>query len=403
MGERIQVRALDKDTAIVQGSDMVTVNYFDITELEVIFMLGKAVENTNMAASVDKSHSTMWARFHSESPNKVVKLLRKIPLTKWEVLLRQHGEDILLHPKRNSSTSRSCPSLLCRPESAAAFTVHSVVQSRIEGIPNVAIQAEDVSGEEKNQFAAAQDCLTLQSARCTDDDSKIPEEVNQKDAFFSWALERAEKSNIKDQAFEEFEVEEKEGLILENDYLSPTVSVHKLVNQRTKEGAEDMEETMAGRSIVHSEYFDTKKEAEHKEIVPGVDTKHDDIQKDQAYQKMEVAAKPEHLEQIGSMETFEYSFTKSKRKSYCAEEEMKLVMKDKAEIDYKNKQTKFALEHYQGLDVDLKYSEELFDEIDDDEDSAELETQTILCLPFLCWKRRNKHKEDKQGTSCFGR
>ncbi|XP_038638444.1 uncharacterized protein LOC119955872 isoform X3 [Scyliorhinus canicula] len=321
-------------------------------------------ENTNMATSADKSHSTMWARFHNESPNKIVKLLRKsksmdtlleasnwtlkdipeydtvgtllptslptVPLTKWETLLHQHGEEIFLHPKRNSTTSRSCPSLLCRTESAAAaFTVHCVVQSRSAGNPSIAIRAEDVSGAEKN---------------------------------------RAENSNIKHQVFEEFAMEEKEGLILENDYLSPTVTVHKLV------------------------------------LMPGVDTKHDDIQ-DQAYQQMEVAAKPEHLEQVGSMETFDYSFTKSKTKSCCTEEEMKLVVKDKAEIDNKNKQSKFSLEHYQGLDVDLKYSEELFDEIDDDEESTELETQTILCLPFLCWKRRNKHKEEeeeKKGTSCFG-
>ncbi|XP_038638443.1 uncharacterized protein LOC119955872 isoform X2 [Scyliorhinus canicula] len=339
-------------------------------------------ENTNMATSADKSHSTMWARFHNESPNKIVKLLRKsksmdtlleasnwtlkdipeydtvgtllptslptVPLTKWETLLHQHGEEIFLHPKRNSTTSRSCPSLLCRTESAAAaFTVHCVVQSRSAGNPSIAIRAEDVSGAEKNRFAAEQDSLS----RWTDD-SKATEEVNQKDAFFSWAFERAENSNIKHQVFEEFAMEEKEGLILENDYLSPTVTVHKLV------------------------------------LMPGVDTKHDDIQ-DQAYQQMEVAAKPEHLEQVGSMETFDYSFTKSKTKSCCTEEEMKLVVKDKAE----------------GLDVDLKYSEELFDEIDDDEESTELETQTILCLPFLCWKRRNKHKEEeeeKKGTSCFG-
>uniref|UniRef100_UPI00398E451F uncharacterized protein n=1 Tax=Pristiophorus japonicus TaxID=55135 RepID=UPI00398E451F len=374
-----------------------------------------------MATSVDKSHSTMWARFHSESPNRVVKLLRKsksmdtllettnwtlkdipdydtvgtllptslpmVPLTKWEVLLHQHGEDIFLHPKRNSTTSKSCPSLLCRPESATAFIVHRVVQSCSEGLPSIGIQTEDVSGEEKNQFAAELDGLTLQSIRCTDDDSKMPEEVNQKDAFFSSALERAEKSNIKDRAFEEFEGEEKEGLILENDYLSPAVTVHKLVNQRTKAGAEVIEETMAGKNIVLSEYFDTKKESEHKEIVPGVDTKHDDIQMGQAYQKLEEDAKPDHLEQ-----------------SYCAEEEMKFLVKDKAEMDYKNKQSKFSLEHYQGLDVDLKYSEELFDEIDDDDDSAELETQTILCLPFLCRKRKNKHEEEKKkGTSCFGR
>ncbi|XP_038638442.1 uncharacterized protein LOC119955872 isoform X1 [Scyliorhinus canicula] len=355
-------------------------------------------ENTNMATSADKSHSTMWARFHNESPNKIVKLLRKsksmdtlleasnwtlkdipeydtvgtllptslptVPLTKWETLLHQHGEEIFLHPKRNSTTSRSCPSLLCRTESAAAaFTVHCVVQSRSAGNPSIAIRAEDVSGAEKNRFAAEQDSLS----RWTDD-SKATEEVNQKDAFFSWAFERAENSNIKHQVFEEFAMEEKEGLILENDYLSPTVTVHKLV------------------------------------LMPGVDTKHDDIQ-DQAYQQMEVAAKPEHLEQVGSMETFDYSFTKSKTKSCCTEEEMKLVVKDKAEIDNKNKQSKFSLEHYQGLDVDLKYSEELFDEIDDDEESTELETQTILCLPFLCWKRRNKHKEEeeeKKGTSCFG-
>ncbi|XP_067825515.1 uncharacterized protein [Heptranchias perlo] len=285
-----------------------------------------------MATSADKSHSTMWARFHSESPNRVVKLLRKsksmdtllettnwtlkdipdydtvgtllptslptVPLSKWEALLNQHGEDIFLHPKRNSTTSKSCPSLLCRPESATGFIVHSVFQSRNEGIPSITIQTEDVSGAEMNQFAAELDGLTLQSARCTDDGSKMPAEVNQKDAFLSWALERAEKSNIKDRAFEEFEVEEKEGLILENDYLSPTVNVHKLVNQRTKAGAEVMEETMAGKNVVLPEYFDTKSESEHKEAVPGVDTKHDAIQVNQAYQLMEIAAKPEHLEQV---------------------------------------------------------------------------------------------------------
>ncbi|XP_051893223.1 uncharacterized protein LOC127582189 [Pristis pectinata] len=208
---------------------------------------------------------------------------------------------------------------------------------------------------------------------------------DQTDEFFSWALERAEKSNIKDRGFEELVVEGKEGLILENDYLSPTVTVGKLVNQGTNAGSEVMEETLAGRNVFHSEYFDTNKEV------------------DQTYKKMEVAAKPEHLGQIGSMESFEYSFTKSKRKSYCAEEEMKLVVKDKAEIDYKNQQTKFTLEHYQGLDMDLAYSEELFDEIDDDDDSANLETRTMLCLPFLCWRRRNKHEKEQKTPNFFER
>ncbi|XP_048469782.1 uncharacterized protein LOC125486404 isoform X1 [Rhincodon typus] len=370
------------------------------------FGLGRVPEeNTNMATSADKSHSTMWARFHSESPNKVVKLLRKsksmdtlletsnwtlkdipeydtvgtllptslptVPLTKWEALLHQHGEDIFSHPKRNSTTSRSCPSLLCRPESAADFTVHCVVQSRSAGIPSISIQADNVSSDETNRFADEEESCSLQTTRCTDDNSKTQVDVNQKDEFFSWALERAENSNTKDQTFDEFAMEEKEGLILENDYLSPTVTIHQQVNQRSKGGAEDLEETL-----------------------------------DQTYQQMDIIVKPEHLEQIGSMETLEYSFAGSKGKSFCTEEEMKLVVKDKSQTD-KNTQSKFALEHYQGLDVDLKYSEELFDEIDDDEDeeSAEMETQTILCLPFLCWKRRNKHEEEeeKKGTSCFGR
>ncbi|XP_072422021.1 uncharacterized protein [Chiloscyllium punctatum] len=360
-----------------------------------------------MATSADKSHSTMWARFHSESSNKVVKLLRKsksmdtlletsnwtlkdipeydtvgtllptslptVPLTKWEALLHQHGEDIFSYPKRNSTTSRSCPSLLCRPESAADFTVHCVVQSRSAGIPSISIQADNVSSEETNRFGDEEEGHSLQTTRYTEDNSKTQVDVNQKDEFFCWALERAESSNIKDQIFEEFAMEEKEGLILENDYLSPPMTVNQPVNQRPKGGAEDLKETM----------------------------------KDQTCQQMDITVKPEHLEQIGSMETFEYSFAKSKGKSYCTEEEMKLVVKDKSQIDNKNTQSTFTLEHYQGLDVDLKYSEELFDEIDDDEDeeSTEMETQTILCLPFLCWKRRNKHEEEeeKKGTSCFGR
>ncbi|XP_078282345.1 uncharacterized protein LOC144608445 [Rhinoraja longicauda] len=92
---------------------------------------------------------------------------------------------------------------------------------------------------------------------------------------------------------------------------------------------------------------------EYKEMVPGVNTTCDIAEMDQAFQQMELAAEPEHLAQIGSMETFEYSFTKSKRK-----------------IDCKNQQTKFSLEHYQGLDEGIKYSEELFDEINDDDDDS---------------------------------
>lgn len=119
-----------------------------------------------MATSADKSHSTMWARFHSESASRVVKLLRKsksmdtllqstnwilkdipdydvvetllpsslpmAPLTKWEVLLHQHGEDHFLESRRKLTTSSSCPSLVYRLE-ASVCEVHSVVQSRSEG------------------------------------------------------------------------------------------------------------------------------------------------------------------------------------------------------------------------------------------------------------------------------
>lgn len=123
-------------------------------------------ESVSMATSADKSHSTMWARFHSESASRVVKLLRKsksmdtllqstnwilkdipdydivetllpsslpmAPLTKWEVLLHQHGEDHFLESRRKLTTSSSCPSLVYRLE-ASVCEVHSVVQSRSEG------------------------------------------------------------------------------------------------------------------------------------------------------------------------------------------------------------------------------------------------------------------------------
>ncbi|XP_055516337.1 uncharacterized protein LOC129712142 isoform X1 [Leucoraja erinacea] len=385
-----------------------------------------------MATSADKSHSTMWARFHSESASRVVKLLRKsksmdtllqstnwilkdipdydivetllpsslpmAPLTKWEVLLHQHGEDHFLESRRKLTTSSSCPSLVYRLE-ASVCEVHSVVQSRSEEIPSVTNQPEAVSCEETNQLADL-NAFTMESVQRTDDDSKMPD---QNDEFFSWALERAERANIKDRGFEEFVVEEKEGLILENDYLSPTVPVGKLVTQRTNAGPAAMEETPTGINDFHSEYFATMKEPECKEMVPGVNTKCDNVEMDQAFQKMEPAAEPEHLAQIESMESFEYSFTKSKRKSYYAEEEMKLVVKDKAEIECKSQQTKFSREHYQGLDEDIKYSEELFDELNDDDDSTNLETRTMLCLPFLCWRRRNKHEKEQKGPNFFER
>ncbi|XP_062929239.1 uncharacterized protein LOC134359668 [Mobula hypostoma] len=321
-----------------------------------------------MATSVDKSYSMTWAKFHSESTIKVMKLLRKsksldtllettswilkdipeyntvttlhpislptVPLTKWELLLHEHGEDNYLHPRGSFTSSKSCPSLVCRPESSAAFVLHSATDSYCEEIPSIANQPEDVSSEETNQ---------------------------------------AEKTNIKDQ---EFVVEEKEGLILENDYLTPAVTISKLVNQRTNTGPEVMEESLAGRNVLHSEYFDRNTEV------------------DQVSEKTDVAEKPEHLEQIGSMESLEYSFTRSKRKPYCAEDKIQLV-NDKAETDCKSQQTRFTLGHYQALDVDFKYSEELFDEIDDD-DSASLETRTLLCLPFLCLRRRNKHEKEQK-------
>ncbi|XP_069789501.1 uncharacterized protein [Narcine bancroftii] len=279
----------------------------------------------SMATSVDKSHSTTWTRFQSESTNRVVKLLRKsksmdtllettswrqkdipdydtvttllptslpiIPLTKLEILLQQHGQDNFLHYKQNFTTSKSCPLL-----------VHSVNQLHCEEIPSITNQPEDVFDEETNQ---------------------------------------AHKSNIKDQSSEEFFGQEKEGLILENNYLSPTVTVDKLETQSTNAGPKMMEEALAGRNVIHSECFDMK-------------------------------------EEIGSVESFEYSFTLSKRK-----------------IDYKKQQTKFTLEHFEGLDVDLNYSEELFD---DNNDSTSLEAKTMMCLPFMCWRRRNKHKK-KQNLS----
>ncbi|XP_069789430.1 uncharacterized protein [Narcine bancroftii] len=288
----------------------------------------------SMATSVDKSHSTTWTRFQSESTNRVVKLLRKsksmdtllettswrqkdipdydtvttllptslpiIPLTKLEILLQQHGQDNFLHYKQNFTTSKSCPLL-----------VHSVNQLHCEEIPSITNQPEDVFDEETNQLAIKLDALTLESVQCTDD-NKIPD---QNDEFFSWAFEssvsRAHKSNIKDQSSEEFFGQEKEGLILENNYLSPTVTVDKLETQSTNAGPKMMEEALAGRNVIHSECFDMK-------------------------------------EEIGSVESFEYSFTLSKRK-----------------IDYKKQQTKFTLEHFEGLDVDLNYSEELFDDNND--------------------------------------
>ncbi|XP_069789492.1 uncharacterized protein [Narcine bancroftii] len=283
----------------------------------------------SMATSVDKSHSTTWTRFQSESTNRVVKLLRKsksmdtllettswrqkdipdydtvttllptslpiIPLTKLEILLQQHGQDNFLHYKQNFTTSKSCPLL-----------VHSVNQLHCEEIPSITNQPEDVFDEETNH-----------------------------------SVSRAHKSNIKDQSSEEFFGQEKEGLILENNYLSPTVTVDKLETQSTNAGPKMMEEALAGRNVIHSECFDMK-------------------------------------EEIGSVESFEYSFTLSKRK-----------------IDYKKQQTKFTLEHFEGLDVDLNYSEELFD---DNNDSTSLEAKTMMCLPFMCWRRRNKHKK-KQNLS----
>ncbi|XP_072906316.1 uncharacterized protein [Hemitrygon akajei] len=219
----------------------------------------------SMATSVDKSYSMTWAKFHSESTIKVMKLLRKsksldtllettnwilkdipeyntvttlqpislptLPLTRWELLLHEHGEDNFLHPRRSFTSSKSCPSLVCRPESSAVFMLHSAIDSYCGEIPSIASQPEDVSSEETNQ---------------------------------------AEKTNIKDQ---EFVAEEKEGLILENDYLSPAVTISKLVNQKTNTGPEVMEESL-----------------------------------------------------FGSMESLKYSFTKSKRKTDCKSQQPKFTL-----------------------------------------------------------------------------
>eukprot|EP00062_Callorhinchus_milii_P014979 gi/632964710/ref/XP_007898529.1/ PREDICTED: uncharacterized protein LOC103183074 [Callorhinchus milii] len=364
-----------------------------------------------MEAPEDRGHSSMWNRFHEESSSSVVKSLRKsksmdtlpdsknwilrdiphyeknrlflplnlptVPLSKWEVLLQHYMEAGFFLPLRDYTSSRSCPSLPYRPEEyfpnssedTLSFTVGNAIQSVSEESLSATIRTGNVSGEEANQFAAEPG--DVKQASYTNN-NRTPEDASHEElVLLQRAVESASVSTTQFQAYDhqlyaDLREEIKGAQHLENSFLSLSVNTDKMVNLT--------------EMVKELPIKDLSIEINFTEVV------NECTIKDMAIKEMNVTTE--------LMDKFE-----EKMPCKQGEEEVKLV-KDKTEVRCKNKITQFFLEDYQELDTDLKYSQEMFD-LDEDDDSLEMETQTILCMPFLC--RRRKTKQKTEGASCCRR